>query len=131
MVHEDPSIAGPVSADMAQAIQRPAITDVKLDSQNYCHIGHYRWKVDPEYVTYAFPKDAKKSILVKCEFDLQKRLRVFFQPLWISKNGQPLPLGQSDSRSEDVLNYIKWLCEDQGLNTQFVREGNDIRVVTE
>ncbi len=127
----DLPLAGPVALEMADAIQRPAITDIKVDHQNYCRVGHYRWEVDPEYTTYAFPKDARKSILVKCEFDAQKRIRVFFQPLWISKNGQPLPLSQFDPRSEEVFNYIKWLCKDQCLNTQFIREGDDIRVVTE
>lgn len=127
----DLPIAGPVAAEMAQAIQRSAITDIKIDDQNYCRVGHYRWEVDPEYTTYAFPKDSIKSILVQCEFNAQKKLRVFFKPLWISRNGQPVPLSQSDPRSEEVLDYIKWLCKDQGLNTQFMREGDDIRVVTE
>jgi hypothetical protein len=127
----DLPIAGPVAKAMAAAMHRPAITDVEIDHQNYCRIGHYTWEVDPEYPTYAFPADSRKSILVKCQINDKKLQRVSFLPLWISKNGQPTPLSQSDPRSEKVLNYVKWLCKDQRLDTQFVREGDEIRVVTE
>jgi len=127
----DLPIAGPVATAMAAAMQRPAITDVKIDRQNYCQIGHYAWEVDPEYPTYAFPADSRKSILVKCQIRDNKLSNVSFLPLWISKNGRPTPLPQSDPRSEEVLNYMKWLCKDQRLNTGFVREGDEIRVVTD
>lgn len=126
----DLPIAGPVAASMAKAIGRPAITDVTPDSDNYCHIGPYRWKVDPEYPTYAFCADARKSILVKCDIDAQEIRRVSFLPLWISKSGQPVPLGRSDPRSREVLDYIKQLCCDQRLNTKFVRKHDDVIVVT-
>jgi poly-gamma-glutamate capsule biosynthesis protein CapA/YwtB (metallophosphatase superfamily) len=127
----DLPIAGPVATAMAAAMQRPVITDVKIDRQNYCQIGHYAWEVDPEYPTYAFPADSRKSILVKCQIRDKKLSSVSFLPLWISKNGRPTPLSQSDPRSEEVLNYMKWLCKDQRLNTGFVREGDEIRVVTD
>ena len=127
----DLPIAGPVATAMAAAMQRPFITDVKIDRQNYCQIGHYAWEVDPEYPTYAFPADSRKSILVKCQIRDKKLSSVSFLPLWISKNGRPTPLSQSDPRSEEVLNYMKWLCKDQRLNTGFVREGDEIRVVTD
>jgi hypothetical protein len=127
----DLPIAGPAAKAMADAMQRPAITDVKIDSRNYCRIGHYAWEVDPEYPTYAFPADSRKSILVKCRIKDKKIRSVSFWPLWISKNGQPTPLSQTDPRSEEVLNYMKWLCRDQRLNTEFAREGDEIRVVTD
>ena len=127
----DLPIAGPVAKDMAAAMQRPVITDVEIDHQNYCRIGHYAWQVDPEYPTYAFPADSRKSILVKCRINAKKLQRVSFLPLGISKNGQPEPLPQSDPRSEEVLKYMKWLCRDQRLDTEFVREGDEIRVVTD
>jgi len=127
----DLPIAGPVANEMAAAMQRPVITDVEIDRQNYCRIGHYAWEVDPEYPTYAFPADSRKSILVKCQINDKKLRSVSFLPLWISKNGQPTPLSQSNPRSEEVLNYMKWLCQDQRLDTEFIREGDEIRVATE
>jgi poly-gamma-glutamate synthesis protein (capsule biosynthesis protein) len=127
----DLPIAGPVAKAMAADMQRPAITDVKIDRQNYCQIGHYAWEVDPEYPTYAFPADSRKSILVKCRMNDGKLGRVSFLPLWISKNGRPEPLSRSDPRSEEVFSYMKWLCKDQRLDTVFVREGDEIKVVTD
>ncbi len=127
----DLPIAGPVANEMAAAMQRPVITDVEIDHQNYCRIGHYTWEVDPEYPTYAFPADSRKSILVKCQISDKKLRRVSFLPLWISKKGQPEPLSQADPRSEEVLNYMKWLCKDQRLDTEFVRDRDEIRVVTD
>ncbi|UCG08258.1 MAG: CapA family protein [Desulfobacterales bacterium] len=127
----DLPIAGPVANEMAAAMQRPVFTDVEIDHQNYCRIGHYTWEVDPEYPTYAFPADSRKSILVKCQISDKKLRRVSFLPLWISKKGQPQPLSQADPRSEEVLNYMKWLCKDQRLDTEFVRDRDEIRVVTD
>ena len=127
----DLPIAGPVADAMAAAMQRPVITNVEIDHQNYCQIGHYAWQVDPEYPTYAFPADSRKSILVKCHIKDRKLRSVSFLPLWISKSGQPTPLSQSDPRSKEVLNYMKWLCKDQRLGTEFIREGDEIRVLTD
>jgi hypothetical protein len=118
-----------VADAMAVAMQRPVITNVEIDRQNFCQIGPYSWEVDPEYPTYAFPEDSKKSIMVKCQINDKKLQRVSFLPLWISKTGQPTPLTQSDPHSEKVLNYMKWLCKDQRLDTEFIREGDEIRVV--
>jgi poly-gamma-glutamate synthesis protein (capsule biosynthesis protein) len=127
----DLPIAGPVANSMASAMQRPAITDVAIDHQNYCRIGHYAWEVDPEYPTYAFPAESRKSILVKCRINDKKLRSVSFLPLWISKNGQPEPLSQSDRRSSEVLDYVKWLCKDQRLDTRFIRQGDEIKLVTD
>jgi poly-gamma-glutamate synthesis protein (capsule biosynthesis protein) len=127
----DLPIAGLVADAMAAAMQRPVITDVKIDHQNYCQIGHYSWEIDPEYPTYAFPPDSKKSILVRCQITDKKLRHVSFLPLWISKTGRPTPLPQADPRSEDVLNYMKWICRDQRLDTEFIREGDEIRVLTD
>ena len=127
----DLPIAGPVAKTMASAMQRPVITDVPVDHRNYCQIGPYSWEVDPEYPTYAFPADSRKSILVKCRISDRKLGRVSFLPLWIAKNGRPEPLAQDDPRSEEVVNYMKWLCKDQKLHTDFVRDGDEIAVLTE
>ena len=126
----DLPIAGPVADEMAASMGRPLITSVPVDIKGRCRIGHYGWRVDPEYPTYAFPIDSQKSILVKCHIIDKKIQRVAFIPLWMTKKGQPEPLSEFDPRSEEVLQYIKWLCDDQRLDTQFVREGDEIRVVT-
>ncbi len=61
-----------------------------------------RHEVDPEYPTYAFHIDAKKTMMVKCTIADKKIQRVAFLPLWMNKNGQPEPLSRSDPRSDEV-----------------------------
>jgi poly-gamma-glutamate synthesis protein (capsule biosynthesis protein) len=126
----DLPIAGPIADEMAEAIGRPSITSVPIDDRNRCQIGHYSWELDPDYPTYAFPIDSQKSILAKCYIKDKKIDRVTFIPLWMTKKGQPESLSKSDPRSEEVLQYMKWLCNDQRIDTQFVREGDEIRIVT-
>ncbi|MBA3011719.1 MAG: CapA family protein [Proteobacteria bacterium] len=126
----DLPITGPVADAMAKSQGRPAMTSVTLDGQNRCQIGHYSWEVDPEYPSYAFPVDSQKSILVRCKIVDGSIRRISFQPLWMTKAGQPEPLSASDPRNEDVLGYIKYLCQDQGLDTTFVRDGDEIVVQT-
>lgn len=125
----DLPIAGPVADAMAASQGRPAMTSVPIDDNNRCQIGHYSWKVDPAYPTYAFPMDARKSILVRCRIVDKKIERVAFQPVWITPKGQPEPLTQSDPRSEAVYRYMEYLCEDQRLDTSFKREGDEIVVI--
>ena len=116
---------------MAAGIGRSSITSVPVDDRNRCRIGHYGWEVDPEYPTYAFPIDSQKSILVKVYIKDKKIQKINFIPLWMTKRGQPEPLHHSDPRSEEVLNYMKWLCKDQALDTEFIREGDEIRILTQ
>lgn len=127
----DLPIAGQVADEMAESIGRPSITSVPVDSNNRCHVGPYSWEVDPEYPTYAFPIDSQKSILAKVYLEDKKIQKITFIPLWMTKKGQPEPLHRSDPRSDMVFEYMKWLCKDQALNTKFVREGNEIRIITD
>lgn len=120
----DLPIAGPMADSMAKSQGRPCMTSVPVDKDNRCRIGHYSWYVDPEYPTYAFPQDSQKSIMVRCRISGKKINQVAFQPLWMTKQGYPEPLGKSDPRSDDVLKYMTWLCEDQGLDTSFTRKGD-------
>lgn len=126
----DLPITGPVADAMAKSQGRPAMTSVTIDENNRCQIGHYSWEVDPEYPTYAFPIDSLKSILVRCKIIDKKIQQVAFQPLWMTKKGQPEPLLQSDPRNEEVFQYMKYLCRDQRLDTRFARKGDKIIVLT-
>ena len=98
-------------------------------------LGHLRevfgWDPDPDYPNYAFPRDAQKSIMVKCTIADKKIRRVAFLPLWINKLGQPEPLPASDPRSDKVKEYLEWTIKDQWLNGKFTREGDEFVVQTE
>ncbi len=89
----------------------------------------YNWEVDPEYPTYAFPIDSKKSVLIKCNIANKRIQRVAFLPLWINKKAQPELLSRSDPRSDEVYQYMEWVCKEQRLNTKFSREGDEVVVL--
>jgi poly-gamma-glutamate capsule biosynthesis protein CapA/YwtB (metallophosphatase superfamily) len=72
--------------------------------------------------------DKKKSIMVKVTISDKKIEKVAFQPILINKLGQPEFLTASDKRSDEVINYVKWCCDDQKLTPKFTRQGDDVVV---
>ena len=130
----DMPLAGPVAQQMAASQNRANTFSVAIDSQNR-RVGlgldpARRYEVDPDYPTYAFPIDSQKTILVKCNIAAKKIQRVAFLPLWMNKNGQPESLSRSDPRSDEVSHYMEWLCKDQRLYTKFLRDGDEVVVLT-
>lgn len=89
-----------------------------------------RPKRDPKALPYQYPPDARKTIMVKCFISDKKIDRVSFLPFMINKLGQPEPLSAEDKRSDEVHDYVAWCCQDQKLQTKFVRDGNDVVVCT-
>lgn len=89
----------------------------------------YKFEHDPEYPTYDFPADSRKTILVKAVVSDKQIERVSFVPAMINKQGQPELLPRSDKRSNEVYDYMQWLCEDQGLKASFSRQGDEVAVV--
>ncbi len=89
----------------------------------------YRYEIDPDHPGFAFPIDSIKTILVKCNIANKKIRRVAFLPLWINNDSYPEPLSCSDPRSDKVYRYMEWLCGDQGLDTKFSREGDEVVVL--
>ena len=90
----------------------------------------FRPERDPEYPTYPFSPDARKTIMVKCLMSDKRIKRVSFLPFMINKLGQPEPLSRKDKRSDEVYEYVVWCCQDQKLDANFVREGDEIVVCT-
>ncbi len=90
----------------------------------------YRVKVDPEYPTYYFSPESLKSMLVKAVISNKKVEQVSFLPAMINKQGQPELLPRADKRSDEVYEYMEWVCRDQELNTAFSRQGDEVVVVT-
>jgi poly-gamma-glutamate synthesis protein (capsule biosynthesis protein) len=92
----------------------------------------FRPKHDPnDHGPYPYPVDQKKTIMVKCLIEDKKIKRVSYLPFWINELGQPEPLPAGDKRSDEVKDYVGWCCQDQKLETKFVREKDEIIVCTE
>lgn len=95
------------------------------------HLG-YRVECEPDYSDESMGINTQKTLLVKCDIANKKLQRVAFLPMWINpvkEKSQPEPLSRLDPRSDQVYQYMEWLCGDQGLDTKFFREGDDVVVV--
>ncbi len=86
----------------------------------------YKYEPDPEYKTYPFPYESRKSLIVKAIISGKKIIRVSYLPVWINKQSEPELLPRTDSRSDEVIKYMDWLCQDQELSVHFSREGDEV-----
>lgn len=108
-----------------------SVADVPLrviagDKQNgYFTFPPYRWKPDPEFPDYAFPIDSRKSILVNCTIANGLIERVAVKPMWIGGDNRPELVKADDPRSEEIYEYLNYVCESQFLNTKFDRDGDE------
>jgi poly-gamma-glutamate synthesis protein (capsule biosynthesis protein) len=77
------------------------------------------WKPDPEYPTYFMPPDSRKTLIVKCVIAQRRIQSVSFLPTYINKQSQPEVLVSADPRFGEVLAYVEQITRDQGLDTRF------------
>ena len=82
--------------------------------------------VDPEYLDYDYHVDARKTILVKCIISAKKIEKVSYLPVMVNRYAQPEVLLRSDKRSSEVFDYVEWCCQDQGLDTKFSWDGDEV-----
>lgn len=90
----------------------------------------FRPTADPEYPTYRYRPEARRTMMVKCVICEGKIERVSYLPFMINKLGQPEPLSRGDQRSTEVYDYVRWCCEDQRLPVEFKRDGDEVVVLT-
>ncbi len=81
---------------------------------------------DPEYTTYAFHVDAKKTIVAKCIVSKKQVQRVSFLPVFVNKLGQLEIQHCDDAHFHEVLGYIEDISRSQHLDTRFTVEGDEV-----
>ena len=86
------------------------------------------WKPDPEYPSYFMPPDSRKTIIVKCVISDRRINRISFLPTFINKQSQPQTLSASDARFNQVLAYVEEITRNQGLDTGFTVQGDEVLV---
>jgi poly-gamma-glutamate capsule biosynthesis protein CapA/YwtB (metallophosphatase superfamily) len=86
------------------------------------------WKPDPEYPTYFMPPDSRKTIIAKCIISNRRLKSVSFLPTYINKQSQPEVLVSKDQRFGEVIGYIEEITRDQGLETGYAIQGNEVVV---
>jgi poly-gamma-glutamate capsule biosynthesis protein CapA/YwtB (metallophosphatase superfamily) len=105
----------------------------KFDPDNLWQDPVLRLRVpDPEWKDYSFLPDFRKSMIAKCVISTKtKKIEsVSFLPCMINQNVQPEPLSRDDKRSDEVFEYVQWASRSQGMDTHFVRQGDEVVVLT-
>jgi diguanylate cyclase (GGDEF)-like protein len=62
-------------------------------------LDYYWGRADPEYPTFKFPPDSRKTMVAKCVIEEKRITRVSFFPATINKKGQPVELPPSSTKS--------------------------------
>jgi poly-gamma-glutamate capsule biosynthesis protein CapA/YwtB (metallophosphatase superfamily) len=84
------------------------------------------WQPDPDYPTYYMPTDSRKTVIAKCAISNRELKGVSFLPTYINKQSQPEVLTAKDERFGEVVKYIREITRDQGLDTNYTIEGNEV-----
>ncbi|MBI2909068.1 MAG: CapA family protein [Chloroflexi bacterium] len=85
-------------------------------------------KFDPDYPTYLYHPEAKKTMLVKCILSNKRIQKVSFLPAVINRQGQPEVLSRDNEGFHDVIDYVGQISKEAGLDTRLVVEGNEALV---
>ena len=80
----------------------------------------------PDYPSFPFPPDSRKTIIAKCIISNKAINSVSFLPAYINKKSEPEILVSEDGRFGEVLSYMKEISRDQGLNTEYTVDGDEI-----
>jgi poly-gamma-glutamate synthesis protein (capsule biosynthesis protein) len=91
---------------------------------------HPEWlpyeKPDPEYPTYPFHPDARKTLIVKCIISNKAIKNVSFLPSYINKEAEPEVLSSRDTRFGEVVKYMEEITRSQELGTRYIIEGDEV-----
>jgi poly-gamma-glutamate capsule biosynthesis protein CapA/YwtB (metallophosphatase superfamily) len=105
----------PFPKELAESPEFKAIQEVNPD-----------YKYDPEYPTYTFPPDSRKTIIAKCTISNKSIKRVSFLPAYINKQAQPEILTSNDIRFGQVVKYMKKITKSAELNTKYTVDGDEV-----
>ena len=85
-----------------------------------------RAEADPSVPRYPYDINSHKNIIVKLEIEDKKISKVGYVPLWINKDAINMPIAPNSAKSEEHLDYVRWLCGSQGLDTTLEQQGDEV-----
>ena len=80
----------------------------------------------PDYPSFPFPPDSRKTLIAKCIISDKKIKKVSFLPAIINKQAEPEILKSGDERFSEIVRYMEEISLDQGLTTKYVVHGDEV-----
>ena len=87
-----------------------------------------QWNENSEY---PLPPETRKSLIIKCVIAEKRIKRISFLPVYLTVGSEPEILKSGDERFEDVARYIHEITSDQGINTSFALEDDEVVIETD
>lgn len=81
------------------------------------------WKTDDEY---PLPPETRKTMINKCIIKEKAIHRVSFLPAYLNIRSEPEVLSSRDKKFEEVVEYVKEITKDQGLDSSFIIDGDEV-----
>jgi poly-gamma-glutamate synthesis protein (capsule biosynthesis protein) len=80
----------------------------------------------PDYASFPFPPDSRKSMIVRCVISDKRIKKVSFLPVMINKQSQPEILDSGDGRFAEVVSYVETITQEAGLGVTFKANGGEV-----
>ena len=84
----------------------------------------------PDYPSFPFPPDSRKTIIVKYVISNGSVNRVSFLPALINRHSQPEILSSDNSKFQEVVDYVDLISRETGFNTSFSIDGDEVSIIT-
>lgn len=84
----------------------------------------------PDYPSFPFPPDSRKTIVVKYIVANNSINRVSFLPALINQQSQPEILLPDNERFQEVIDYVDAISHEAGFSTTFKIDGAEVSIVT-
>jgi hypothetical protein len=82
----------------------------------------------PDYPSFPFPSDSRKTLIAKCIISDKKIKRVSFLPTIINQQAEPEILKPDDKRFGEIVKYVEDITRDQGLDTKYKVEDDEVMI---
>ena len=88
----------------------------------------YDRKIDPEYPTYPFHPESRKTMIAKCVIANKRIEKVSFLPTIINKQAEPEIVSSQDENFGAVVSYMEQIDKSQNLETRYTVEKDEVRI---
>jgi poly-gamma-glutamate synthesis protein (capsule biosynthesis protein) len=88
----------------------------------------YDRKIDPEYPTFPWSAEARKTMIAKCLIADKRIEKVSFLPTMINKQAEPEIVSPEDENFDEIVRYMETIDDSQNLKTRYTVEGGEVRI---